>query len=157
MSQRKQTVDIFLNNLILSLPALLMKKCAKNYVQDNPILMKIVLKKYWKLGKVLRKMQKIDFVFSRIIAETVGLEKKYYYQNQDFFKMSKDMYLKLYIALPCKPSFCEITSIKKYWKLIKLLTELASNNGQSVCSEAKNNKINFLHYIQDFLIKSCYI
>ena len=77
--------------LILSLPAFLMYKCAKNYVKDNATFMKILDKDRYAICmikptfyqqvletvEVIEENVKIRFCFfSKIIAETVGFRDK---------------------------------------------------------------------------------
>ena len=69
------------------------------------------------------------------------------------------MNLKLYKAFYkvwIKYIFIKKKLIKDY-KLMKLLRKIPCDNGQSVCDEAKNHKINLLDYITDFVMKTCHV
>ena len=37
------------------------------------------------------------------------------------------------------------------------MKKISGDNGQSICDEARNNRTNFFHEIQDFSMKSWYI
>ena len=85
--------------LILSLPAFLMYKCAKNYVKDNFIYMKILDKDRYAIcmikpnfyqevletGEVIEKYVKIRFCFfQKLQQKPLALEPKYLLLNQTF-------------------------------------------------------------------------
>ena len=85
--------------LILSLPAFLMYKCAKNDVKDNAIFMKILDKDRYAIciikpnfyqqvletAEVIEKNVKISFCFfQKLLQKPLALEPKYLLLNQTF-------------------------------------------------------------------------